>query len=131
VTDAQFALLLSALAAVGATLAGVLRWAVTRITKAIDDNTESNKDLSRAQIAYASSIGSMGAQLSHIANWVHAHTPPPVGRDVTPVDLPRAPSEGNDSDYTAPKPASRRRLRTVPLGHRVPTPKPGRGSDDE
>lgn len=129
-TDAQFALLLSALAAVGATLAGVLRWAVTRITKAIDDNTESNKELSRAQIAYASSISSMSTRLDHVANWVHAHTPPPVGREVTPVDLPRMP-DPDDPDYTTPKPASRRRLRTVPLGHRVPTPKPGRGSDDE
>lgn len=74
-SDAQFATLLAAVVAGLGGITATIRWAVGRITKAIDDNTASNGRLSEAQIAYAAAMAGMSAKLDHVTNWVHEHTP--------------------------------------------------------
>lgn len=41
-SDGQFAALLSVLATIGASIVGILKWAVTRLTTALDENTKAH-----------------------------------------------------------------------------------------
>jgi len=107
-TDAQFGLLISAVVAGLGGIAATIRWAVGRVTNAIDDNTASNRELSKAQIDYAAAMAGMGAKLDHVSNWVHAHTP--IGMDEV------------DEPYTSPERERRDRIKTAPHGYRPPRP---------
>lgn len=88
-TDAQFATLLSAVIAGLGTIAGMIRWAVTRITKAMDDQSSSNLRLADAQIDLAGALAAQRADIDHITRWIYHHTPGAapieVARERTPV----------------------------------------------
>lgn len=112
-TDAQFATLLGAIVAGLGGLATTIRWAVNRVTKAIDDNTESNRELSRAQIVGAQASAIASTKLDAIATWVHHHTP---------VEMQAV-------DDLAPmvRVSEHQRLKTAPHGYRPPS----RGGHDD
>lgn len=96
VTDAQFAALLSAiLGAIGA-LGAVIRWAVNRVAKAIDDSTAARSEQAKAEVELAKSLTAMALRLedaigdiSIVRAWVEEHTP--VGGTEQPPEL-RAPA---------------------------------------
>jgi hypothetical protein len=109
VTDAQFTLLLSALLAVGGVIAGALKWAVGRVTVALEKNSD-------AFTMYASTLAVQAETLRRVEEWCDEHTgvvtsrpkppsePPPVPKTRTPVRgtpiverfNPRGRSEGGD-----------------------------------
>lgn len=86
-TDAQLGTLLAVLGPLGAALIGVLRWAALRITKALDDNTASNKEDADAKTKLAFEMGRLSSKIDDVALWVEHHTP------VHGVPIPRRASE--------------------------------------
>lgn len=78
-TDAQLTAILGVLGSLGAAFLAAVRWAVNRLTKALDDNTESNREASRAQVTHATSLATLSTKIDTVHDWVHAHpTPPPA-----------------------------------------------------
>lgn len=109
-TDAQFAALLSAVIAGLGGVAATLRWAVGRITKAIDDNTASNAKLTDAQIGYAARMAEMATKLDHVASWVHEHTPVegvPLANDEIEHSRRQITSPISTRGYRPPRPGPR------------------------
>src|SRR5678816_766087 len=88
-TDAQFAALLSTVTTGLGGIALIIRWAVTRITKAMDDQSSSNLRLADAQIDLAGALAAQRADIDHITRWIYHHTPGAapieVERERTPV----------------------------------------------
>ena len=74
-SDAQFGVLISALVTVLGSLIGMLRWSVNRITKALDDNTSSNLEDSKAKIALAEKLAVFATKLDSVTSFVQEHTP--------------------------------------------------------
>lgn len=81
-TDAQLAALLTAIVGSIGTLGAVIRWAVTRVTKAIDDSTASRNKQAEAEVELAKSLTTMALRLedaigdiSIVKRWVEEHTP--------------------------------------------------------
>ncbi len=86
-TDIQFGLLLTTLVAVAGTIAGAIKWAVGRITKALDDNTSSNVLDAEAKVK--------------LADWIERHPTPVRGVPITtappmrdPGPTPRGTTQG-------------------------------------
>lgn len=67
------------LTSIGIAFVGALRWAVKwgveRLTKALDDNTASNREAAASQIAHAKEMSALSTKIDTIADWVHEHTP--------------------------------------------------------
>ena len=95
-SDSQFGLLIATLVTFLSSLIGMLKWAVTRITKALDDNTESNRADTDAKIKLATEMAVFSTKLDHIGEYVEKHTPvegvaiqpptkPPTKRQPTPA----------------------------------------------
>lgn len=84
-TDAQLVALLGCLGTVGTALVGMLRWAALRITKALDDNTQSNKEDADAKVKLAFEMARLSTKIDDVARWVEDHTPVnvPVPRKAT------------------------------------------------
>jgi len=126
-TDAQFATLLSAVIAGLGSIVGMIKWGVTRVTKAMDDQSSSNLRLADAQIELAAANAAQRADIDHITRWIYAHTPGAVPvtleRERTPVQsMPtmtptrmRAFSNDFDEDPIEQRPGSRRRSEAGPL----------------
>lgn len=139
-TDAQFATLISVLGAGLLGIGGAIRWAVTRITKAMDDQSASNLRLADAQIDLAGANAAQRADIDHITRWIYAHTPgapQPIERERTPVQaMPamtptrmRAFGGEYDEDPIEQRPGSRRRSEAGPA--RRSTPARGVVQDDD
>lgn len=125
-TDAQFGALLTALVAFGGGLIGCIRWAVNRITMALDKNTESHTE-SAKQMAILSTKIDFSYQASREVkdfmveerSGVHDAPPTKTDDDVTPIE------------------GSRRKVKTDPKGHKIgggygPYVRPGtRGGENE
>jgi hypothetical protein len=107
-TDAQFGALLTAVIAGLGGIAGMIRWAVTRITKAWDDQSSSNLRLADAQLELAGSMAAMRADIDHVMRWMYMHTPSPPHVPIpTPVGL--QPLEPEEFDDPQQRPGSSRR----------------------
>ncbi len=74
-TDAQFGILIATLATFLSGVIGMLKWAVTRITHALDENTKSNKEDAEAKIHLAREMAVLSTKIDLIAQWVQEHTP--------------------------------------------------------
>lgn len=74
-SDAQFGVLVSALVTVLGSVIAMLKWSVGRIVKALDDNTASNLEDSKAKIALAEKMAIFATKLDSVANFVHENTP--------------------------------------------------------
>lgn len=116
---AQFATLISVLAAIGGTLAGTLKWAVTRITKALDDNTASNKELAVSQVGHAASLAILSTKIDGVERYVRDHTPIRDPRVDTPSSLRTLVSDEDDDYEDRPGSQRRRTARTAPKGFPV------------
>jgi hypothetical protein len=68
VTDAQFAALLALAASAGGSLLAALRWAVNRITSALDRNTS-------ASLVHAKEMSKLSTKIDTVFEWVGDHTP--------------------------------------------------------
>ncbi len=100
-TDIQFGLLLTTLVAVAGTIAGAIKWAVGRITKALDDNTSSNVLDAEAKVKLAERLGEWSAKIDNIAGWIERHPTPVRGVPITtappmrdPGPTPRGTTQG-------------------------------------
>lgn len=69
-TDAQFGALLTAVLAGLGGIAGMIKWAVSRITKAWDDQSRSNLRLADAQIEFAAAMSAQRADLDGIMRFI-------------------------------------------------------------
>lgn len=132
--NAQFGTLLSVLGAAGLGIVGAIRWAVTRIVKAMDDQSRSNVRLADAQVELAGALAAQRADIDHITRWIYHHTPGAapleVERERTPVQtMPVLTPTGlraftradEDNEYTE-RPGRERRQQAGP-----PRRTPGRG----
>ena len=125
-TDAQFGALLTAVIAGLGSIVGMIRWGVTRVTKAMDDQSSSNLRLADAQIELAASAAAQRADIDHITRWIYTHTPgatpQPTERERTPVrSMPVLTQNGlrafGGYDHDEPseqRPGSRRRSEAGP-----------------
>jgi hypothetical protein len=68
VTDAQFAAVITLTASAGGSLIAALRWAVTRITTALDRNTS-------ASLTHAREMSKLSTKIDVVFDWVGDHTP--------------------------------------------------------
>lgn len=75
-TDAQLGLLITAIATFGAGVVGSLKWAVGRITKAIDDNTTARDAQTAAMLEHAKAMTALTVKIDAVADFVQEHTPP-------------------------------------------------------
>lgn len=98
-SDAWLTALLAALTGVGGAIVAALRWAVNRVTKAMDDNT-------RAMLENTKASTRLEVKIDQVSDWVEEHTP--VGRP--PPKKPRArtnpqgtPIGGGTYSVTRPK----------------------------
>jgi hypothetical protein len=107
VTDAQLAAVLAAISALATVIAGVLRWAVNRVTKSNDDgttaliaNTASNAVLTSKMDALMASNQRLVERLDMVADFVEEHTPVgvPIPRRATPAGGVRSPRPGTHHD---------------------------------
>jgi len=123
-TDAQFGALLTAVIAGLGSIVGMIKWGVTRVTKAMDDQTGSNLRLADAQIELAGANAAMRADIDHITRWIYVHTPGSVPLEVererTPVQsipiMTPARMRAFDGEYSdEQRPGSRRRSEAGPL----------------
>src|SRR5678816_1249963 len=124
-TDAQFAALLSTVTTGLGGIALIIRWAVTRITKAMDDQSSTNLRLADAQIDLAGALAAQRADIDHITRWIYHHTPGAapleVERERTPVQsLPtmtpsRMRAFHHEDDEIEQRPGSRRRSEAGPV----------------
>ena len=94
-TDAQVALVLSGIAALGGSLIAALKWAVARVTKSNDDgtaalvaNTASNAVLIAKMDELVRSNTALAGKIDGIGDFVEEHTP------IGPVPKPRTPPRG-------------------------------------
>lgn len=101
-TDAQFGLLLTALAGAIGTLVGALKWAVGRITKSIDDNTAERARQTDAMLEHARAMTALTVKIDTVTDWVQDHTP--VGGIPQPPELRQ------------PEPARAEPRRRTPVG---------------
>ncbi len=92
-TDEQ--LIAGAIVTVGTSLAGVLKWAVGRVTKSSDDstaaliaNTASNAVLQTKLDAVVASNQRLSDKIDGISDFVEEHTP------IGPIPKPRTPARG-------------------------------------
>lgn len=113
VSDGQFGALMAMLTSIGIAFVGALRWAVKwgveRLTKALDDNTASNRDAATAQLRHATAMSELSTKIDAVSDWVHEHTP-----------------VGHRAYEPPPEPESRRITRErepVGYGH-IPVPEP-------
>ncbi len=104
-TDAQLTLILGAIAALGGSLIGALRWAVNRVTASNDAGTS-------ALIANTASNAVLVVKLDHLSrsverlddfvkeeiSGVHTAAPKPSPRFPTPAGGLRAPRRGSHHD---------------------------------
>jgi hypothetical protein len=67
-SDSQFATLVAALGVIGAGLIGTLKWAASRVVKALDDNSTASREMRDAFIAQKS-------KLDEVHDWMQDHTP--------------------------------------------------------
>lgn len=78
-SDGQFGALMAMLSTIGVAFVGALRWAVKwgveRLTKALDDNTASNREAATAQLTHAAAMATLTAKIDTVTDWVHEHTP--------------------------------------------------------
>jgi hypothetical protein len=81
VTDAQFAVLVSALITVGGGLAAALKWAVGRVTDALDRNT-------KAFIDFNAQAAVQAETLRRVEEWCEEHTGVVAPRPKPPSDPP-------------------------------------------
>lgn len=109
VTDIQFGALITALLAVAGTIGGAIKWAVGRITKALDDNTASNNAEAASKIILAERLGGMMAKIDAVSTWIERHPTPIRGVPTTtappirdPGPTPRAPTQGG-GEYSTSK----------------------------
>ncbi len=107
-TDVQFGILLTALAACAGTIATAIKWGVGRITKALDDNTASNNREADSKVVLAERLGGMVAKIDSVAAWIERHPTPVRGVPVTQAPplrdhgpSPRAPTQGG-GEYQSP-----------------------------
>ena len=105
-TDAQFGALLTAVIAGLGGIAGMIRWAVTRITKAWDDQSASNLRLADAQLELAGSMAAMRADIDHVMRWMYMHQPPHIP---TPTPVGLQPVDPDEFDEQQRPGSSRRR----------------------
>lgn len=127
-TDAQLAAVLTAILGAIGGLGAVIRWAVTRVTKAIDDSTASRNKQADAEVELAKSLTTMALRLedaigdiSVVKRWVEEHTP--VEGTEQPPSL-RAPAS---SPSLRPPP----RARTNPGGVPIAIDRPFRRGREE
>ncbi len=90
-TDVQFGLLLTALVGVAGTIGGAIKWAVGRVTKALDDNTASNVADANAKLVLAERLGAWAAKIDNIAGWIERHPTPVRGVPITTAPPMRDP----------------------------------------
>jgi hypothetical protein len=123
-TDAQFAALLSTVTTGLGGIALMIRWAVTRITKAMDDQSSTNLRLADAQIDLAGALAAQRADIDHITRWIYHHTPGAspieVERERTPVQsvpamTPTRMRAFSSDDEIDQRPGSSRRSQAGPL----------------
>lgn len=107
-TDAQFALLISAIAGGIATVVGALKWAVGRITKSIDDNSSARDRQAESQLELAKAMTMLSVKIDTVTDWVQDHTPVGGTQHPEPASLP------------APLPPPPRR--STPVAPRTNTP---------
>ncbi len=67
-SDAQFAILMSAIAAFCGTLIATAKWAVSRVVKVMDDDRTERKEHSQAFVL-------MTAKVDQVHDWMQDHTP--------------------------------------------------------
>ncbi len=67
-TDSQFGILISVLASFGASTIAMLKWSVGRITKALDDNSASNKLLADGQLEQAKAFQELSTKVQFAFN---------------------------------------------------------------
>ena len=111
---AQFATLISVISGGCIAISGVLKWAVSRITKALDDNTASNRELAVSQVGHAASLAVLSTKIDAVERYVQDHTPIRDPRVDTPSNLRTL--AGDDEDDYEDRPGSQRRrtARTSP-----------------
>lgn len=119
-TDTQFAVLVSAIVAAAGGLGTTIKWAVGRVVRALDTNSE-------AMLANAEKATALATKIDRVDSWLDQHTPPlgsqmyvsPPPAPLTPPPPPRrAPSVVTDSDddYQPPRPTiTRTPARGIPI----------------
>lgn len=74
-TDGQVAALVSALVTVGGAMVAAGKWAVNRITKALDDNSAVHREVASANVEHAKAMTALSVKIDHVTEWVEEHTP--------------------------------------------------------
>jgi hypothetical protein len=123
VSDAQFTLLLTAIAAGAGTIAATLRWAINRVTTAIDEARQALIKNAGDSSAHAEALRHLADDVRDIAEWCNEHT------NVNATGLkPKKPDRKPPPDSDAPPPPKRR---TPPIGLPIIERGPrGRTQDD-
>lgn len=76
-TDGQLTAILAAIVACAGVIGGAIRWSVKRLTKALDDNTLSNKADANAKLELAKEMAILSERINRVSDFVEEHTPPP------------------------------------------------------
>jgi len=84
--------IMGAIGAGAGIVAAGIRWAVKRVVKAIDLNSESHREMAKSHITYAESMTALAVKIEgvsdkidRVSDWMDEHTPTPVE-----VPTPRA-----------------------------------------
>lgn len=101
IDNGQLAAILAAIVSVAGIIGGAIRWSVKRLTKALDDNTASNKADAEAKLTLAKEMAVLSERINRVAAFVEEHTPPPQ----EPPKPPRrkTPAYGTEYAYQRPK----------------------------
>jgi hypothetical protein len=91
VSDGQLAALLGAIGSAGTILIATLRWAVNRITKALDDNSDAHRDNAREMAILSTKIDQVYQATERVRDFVAeersgVHEAPPKVKRRTPPE---------------------------------------------
>lgn len=73
-TDQQLALIIAAIVSAAGSIAGVLRWAVVRLVRALDANTSAFIAAEKAAAVQAEVLRSVAEEVRRVSEWCDRHT---------------------------------------------------------
>lgn len=91
-TEAE--LIAGAIVTGSAGLGGVLKWAVSRVTGAIDKNTEALAESAKQSAVHAETNRQLTTKLEHIEDWIEQHTPVENPQQPAAAQAPRPTGAG-------------------------------------
>jgi hypothetical protein len=74
-TDGQFGALLSVIGTIGASIVGIIKWSVTRLTAALDGNTAAHLKSVEAMTVMSTKLDFVYNASKDVKDFVHEQTP--------------------------------------------------------